>query len=194
MTCTAQDSPLKTVRLQKKNFKSNWDFNKFRTHGLAILIHRFVLYNILFDDPKEAVAIKRKVPRFCYNAITWTLYRRSPNAILLRCFPHKEAHEAFREAQNSTCRANQPKPKLGDRLQTTGLLLAQDDFWCHCLYQAMSCLSDLWWLHTSSTRSSSSNVFYMAVRDVKMDIIGLISPPTSKGHRFMFAITDYFSK
>jgi len=27
-----------------------------------------------------------------------------------------------------------------------------------------------------------------------MDIIGPISPPTSKGHRFILAIIDYFSK
>jgi len=27
-----------------------------------------------------------------------------------------------------------------------------------------------------------------------MDVIGPISPPTSKGHRFILAITDYFSK
>ena len=27
-----------------------------------------------------------------------------------------------------------------------------------------------------------------------MDIIGPISPPSSKGHRFIFAVTDYFSK
>jgi len=27
-----------------------------------------------------------------------------------------------------------------------------------------------------------------------MDVVGPISPPSSKGHRFILAITDYFSK
>jgi len=27
-----------------------------------------------------------------------------------------------------------------------------------------------------------------------MDVIGPMSPPTSRGHRFILAITDYFSK
>jgi len=27
-----------------------------------------------------------------------------------------------------------------------------------------------------------------------MDVIGPIDPPTSRGHRFILAITDYFSK
>ena len=34
----------------------------------------FILYDILPDDPKETATIKRKAPRFYYNAITRTLY------------------------------------------------------------------------------------------------------------------------
>jgi len=30
----------------------------------------FVLYNIFPDDPKEVAAIRKKTPRFYYNAIT----------------------------------------------------------------------------------------------------------------------------
>ena len=30
--------------------------------------------------------------------------------------------------------------------------------------------------------------------DDQSDVIGPINPPTSKGHRFILAITDYFSK
>jgi len=35
----------------------------------------YALYDILPDDPKEAAVIKRKAPKFYYNAITRTLYR-----------------------------------------------------------------------------------------------------------------------
>jgi len=51
----------------------------------------YALYDILFDDPKEASAIKRKAPKFYYNAITRMLYRRSHDGIHLRCLSHKEA-------------------------------------------------------------------------------------------------------
>ena len=44
----------------------------------------FVLYVILPDDPKEAAAVKRKSPRFYYNAINRTLYQRSYDGILLQ--------------------------------------------------------------------------------------------------------------
>jgi len=43
----------------------------------------FVLYGILPEDIKEAAAIRRKAPKFYYNAITRTLYRRSHDGILL---------------------------------------------------------------------------------------------------------------
>jgi hypothetical protein len=34
----------------------------------------------------------------------------------------------------------------------------------------------------------------MAVQRLGMDMIGKINPPSSKGHQFILAITDYFTK
>ena len=34
----------------------------------------------------------------------------------------------------------------------------------------------------------------MAVQNVGMDVVGPISPPSSKGYQFILTITDYFSK
>ena len=48
----------------------------------------YTLYDILPDDLKEAAAIKWKAPRFYYNKITRTLYRRSHDGILLHCLSH----------------------------------------------------------------------------------------------------------
>jgi len=43
----------------------------------------YALYGILPNDPKEAAVIRRKAPKFYYNAITRTLYHRSHDGILL---------------------------------------------------------------------------------------------------------------
>jgi len=51
----------------------------------------YVLYGILPDDLKEAAAIRRKAPRFYYNAITRTLDHRTHDGILLCYLSHKEA-------------------------------------------------------------------------------------------------------
>ena len=73
----------------------------------------YVLYHILPDDPKEAAAIKRKAPKFYYNANIRTLYHRSHDGILLHCLSHKEAQEALKEAHDGMCGVHQPGPNLG---------------------------------------------------------------------------------
>ena len=50
----------------------------------------YVLYDILPEDTKEAATIRRKAPKFYYNTITRTLYRRSHDGILLRCLSQKK--------------------------------------------------------------------------------------------------------
>jgi len=76
----------------------------------------YALYSILPKHPKEAVAIRRKAPKFYYNAVTRTLYRRSRYGILLHCLSNKEAQETLKEAHDGMCGAHQPGPKLKDRL------------------------------------------------------------------------------
>ena len=51
-----------------------------------------------------------------------------------------------------------------------------------------------WWFHSSSTRISSLHNLYLAIWDVRVYIVGPISPPSSKRHWFILAITDYFYK
>jgi len=77
----------------------------------------------------------------------------------------------------------------------TWLILAKDGFWRCYLRQAVSHLSDSWWLHPSSTRSSPSDIFFLAIWDVGNGCHWTHkAPPTFKGHRFIMAITDCFSK
>ena len=74
----------------------------------------YALYDIFPYDPKEAAAIKRKAPKFYYNAITRTLYHRSHDGILLCYLSHLEAQETLKEAHDGMCRAYQPGLKLGE--------------------------------------------------------------------------------
>jgi len=64
------------------------------------------LYDILPDDPKEVAAIRRKAPKFYYNAITRTLYRLSHDGILLRCLSQNEAQEILKKAHDGMCGAH----------------------------------------------------------------------------------------
>jgi len=49
-------------------------------------------------------------------------------------------------------------------------------------------------LYTSASGAAPSDCCFMAVRSMGIDVIGPISPSSTKGHRFLLAITDYFSK
>ena len=91
-------------------------------------------------------------------------------------------------------KAHQPGPKFGDQLRRLGyywLKMIPDAIayakWCHAcqthgdfVHQALE--------HLRTTFSSWPFEMW------GMDIIGPISPPTSRGHRFILVITDYFSK
>ena len=80
----------------------------------------YTLYDILPENPKEAAAVRRKAPKFYYNAIMRTLYRRSHDGILLCFLLQKEAKEILKEAHDGMCGAHQPGLKLEDRLQRLG--------------------------------------------------------------------------
>jgi len=153
----------------------------------------YTLYDILPNDPKEAAAIKKKALKFYYNAITKTLYRRSHDGILLLCLSHKEAHETLKEAHDGMCGAHQLDPKLRDRLQRLGY------YWpkmipdviayakqCHA-YQIHDDFIHQAPGHLRPTTSSWPFEMW------GMDVVGPISPPSSKGHWFILAIADYFS-
>jgi len=90
-TCTAANSPLKTVKLQEETFKSrgSWILTSLEPEDWRFPCIDFVLYGILADDPNKAAAIRRKAPRSYYNAIMQTLYRRSYDEILLQCLSHR---------------------------------------------------------------------------------------------------------
>ena len=144
---------------------------------------------MLPDDLKEAAAIKRKAHRFYYNAITWTLYHWSHDGILLRCLSHEEAQEALKEAHDGMCGAHQPGPKLeidSKYWDIIGQKWSLTLRWHACrihgdfIHQALG--------HLRSTTSSWPFEMW------GMDVVGPISPPSSKGHRFILTITDYFSK
>jgi len=80
----------------------------------------YALHDILSDDLKEAVSIRRRFLRFYYDLIVKTLYRRSYDDILLRCLSNSEAQEILKKAHDGICGAYQPDLKLKDRLHRLG--------------------------------------------------------------------------
>ncbi|KAH0727912.1 hypothetical protein KY289_003961 [Solanum tuberosum] len=70
----------------------------------------YLCYNILPEDPKRKIEIRRRAPRFLYYKDT--LYRRSFEGVLLRCLGEEEAIQAMQETHSGVCGPHQSGPRL----------------------------------------------------------------------------------
>ena len=152
------------------------------------------MFGILPEDPKEQVSIQRRAPNFHLDIPSKMLYRKSFNGVLLRCLSQQEAEETLKEVHAGLCGAHQAGPKLYDQIKRLGY------YWPTMVADAMQFAKRCQqcqvhgdyvhmppeWLHPTAIS--------WPFEAWGMDIIGPISPPSSKGHRFIFAATDYFSK
>ena len=92
------------------------------------------------------------------------------------------------------CGAHQPSPKLAYRLQRLGY------YWPKMIADAITyakrchaCQVHGDFIHQAPGYLHSTTSTW-PFEMWGMDVVGPISPPSSKGHRFILAITDYFSK
>ncbi|KAJ6850213.1 uncharacterized protein M6B38_265620 [Iris pallida] len=122
------------------------------------------------------------------------LYRRSYDGLLLRCLSENKAKQILREAHDGVCGAHQPGPKLQDRIRRMGY------YWPSMIADAVdyarrckACQIHADFIHQPS-EFLHSTVASWPFEAWDMDIIGPINPPSVKGHRFILALTDYFSK
>ena len=122
------------------------------------------------------------------------LYRQSYDGLLLRCLSDTETKEAVREAHDGICGAHQPGPKVQDRIRRMGY------YWPSMVSDAIeyarkcrTCQIHADFIHQPSEFLHPTAASW-PFEAWGMDIIGPINPPSSRGHRFILAITDYFSK
>ena len=122
------------------------------------------------------------------------LYKRSYEGVLLRCLDQKEAYATLKEAHGGECGAHQGGRNLHHRVRHMGYYwptMAKDAIEfvkkCHqCQIHADIIHSPPEELHQS--------VMSWPFAAWGMDVIGPISPPSSQGHQYILAATDYFSK
>ncbi|XP_062112479.1 uncharacterized protein LOC133823638 [Humulus lupulus] len=155
-------------------------------------IKDYIQKGVLLEDLKKRVDVRRRVPRFV--VFNDTLYKRSFDGILLRCLSKEEAAHALRETHAGTCGTHQAGPKLSAQLKRLGY------YWPTMVQDAINFAKccKLCQLHGDFIHQPPQplhpSILSWPFETWGMDVIGPSTPPSSKAHKYIFSITDYFSK
>jgi len=131
--------------------------------------------------------------RLYYDAVVKTLYRRLYDDILLCYLSNSEAEEVIKEAHDGICGSHQPGLKLKDRLHWLGY------YWPTMIADvakyAKKC--KVCQIHADFVHQPPEmlhpTIATWPFEAWGIDVIGPISPPSIRGHRFIVVVTDYFS-
>ncbi|KAI0494874.1 hypothetical protein KFK09_025020 [Dendrobium nobile] len=144
------------------------------------------------DDRSLAAQIRKRALSFSY--VNETLYRRSFDQMWLRCLNNEEARKVMGEVHEGLCGAHQSGPKMKVRIKRLGYYwptMIRD-----CMEHARKCHQCQ--IHNTVIHQPPNplhpTVSSWPFESWGTDVVGPIDPPSSKGHRFILAATDYFSK
>ncbi|XP_020688763.1 uncharacterized protein LOC110104128 [Dendrobium catenatum] len=146
----------------------------------------------LLDDKSLAAQIRKRALSFAY--INETLYRRSFDQMWLRCLSKEETSRVMSEIHEGLCGAHHSGPKMKGRIKRLGY------YWPtminDCMEHTKRCHQ--YQIHDTVIHQPP-NLLHPTVSSWPFegwgtDVVGPIDPPSSKGHKFILAATDYFSK
>lgn len=143
-------------------------------------------------EPSLASQVKKRALSFAF--VNNTLYRRSFHQLWLRCLGKEEAQKVMGEVHSGLCGAHQSGPKMKLKIQRLGYYwptMTQD-----CVNHARRCHHCQ--VHVTVLHQPPNPLHPTVVswpfESWGTDVVGPIDPPSSKGHRFILAATDSFSK
>ncbi|XP_062103524.1 uncharacterized protein LOC133814600 [Humulus lupulus] len=154
-------------------------------------IINYIQKGVLSEDLKRRMDVKRRALRFVF--LNDTFYRRSFDGMLLRCLS-KEASHVLQETHVGTCGAHQADPKLSAQLKRLGY------YWSTIVQEAINFAKccKLCQLHGDFIHQPPQplhpSILSWPFETWGMDVIGPVTPPSSKIHKYILAVTDYFSK
>ncbi|XP_062081027.1 uncharacterized protein LOC133785828 [Humulus lupulus] len=144
------------------------------------------------EDLKIRVEVKRRSLQFVF--LNDTLYKHSFDGMLLRCLSKEEASHVLQETHASICGAHQAGPKLSAQLKRLGY------YWPTMLQDVINFTKccKLCQLHGDFIHQPHQplhpSILSWPFETWGMDVIGPFTPPSSKIHKYILAVTDYFSK
>ncbi|PKU75443.1 hypothetical protein MA16_Dca019709 [Dendrobium catenatum] len=144
------------------------------------------------QDKSLSNQIKKRA--ISYALVNNLLYRRSFDQMWLHCLHKQEALKIVNEVHSGLCGAHQSGPKMKLKIKRLG-------YYWHTMID--DCMNTAKYCHQCKVHGvvlhQPPNVLHPTIASSPFeswgtDIIGPIDPPSSRGHRFILATTDYFSK
>ncbi|KAK3023354.1 hypothetical protein RJ639_042752 [Escallonia herrerae] len=152
----------------------------------------YLQHRRLPDDRAKRTEVRRCSIQF----VMWKdiLYKRSLDGMLLRCIAKDEVEDVMKEVHSGSCGAHQSGPKLQMQIKRLGY------YWptiiADCIGFVKRCQTCQF--HGDFIHSPLEPLHFTTCSwpfaAWGMDVIGPFTPPSSRGHRYILAATDYFSK
>ena len=151
------------------------------------------IFNYLKDSARGAPK------RIRYKAMKYVLigddmFYRTLEGILLKCLGPTEANRLLHEVHEGACGTHQSAHKMKWLIRRSGFYwptMLED---CFKYYKGCQACQRFGKIQMVPASAMNPIIKPWPFRGWGMDMIGKINPPSSKGHMWILAITDYFTK
>jgi hypothetical protein len=150
-------------------------------------------HGILLNDHVERHCLQQRLTSYILKA--GVLYQRSfGQEVLSRCVSRKEANQILLEMHKVLCGGHQSGAKMYHSIKLVGyywpeLWLIASRLLSLVIISKFMIMSNICHQFLSILGSRHGHLMLGGI-----DFIGAIEPPSARGHHFILAVTDYFSK
>nr|AAL76190.1 Putative gag-pol polyprotein [Oryza sativa Japonica Group]AAP52444.1 retrotransposon protein, putative, unclassified [Oryza sativa Japonica Group] len=146
------------------------------------------------SNPSQSASRKLRYKTLKYTLLDDELYYRTIDGVLLKCLSTDQAKVAIGEVHEGFCGTHQSAHKMKWLLQRAGYFWPTmlDD--CFRYYKGCQVCQKFGAIQRAPASAMNPIIKPWPLRGWGIDMIGMINPPSSKGHKFILVATDYFTK
>jgi ribonuclease HI len=146
------------------------------------------------ENPSQKVSRKLRYKAIKFVLLDGHLYYKSLDGVFLQCLGQEEAKRMMSEVHDGLCGAHQSAYRMKWVIRHTGCYwptMLED-----CFEYYKGCQDCQRFGNIQRVLSSTLNPIIkpLPYRGWGIDLIGQINPPSSKEHKFVLLVTDYFTK
>jgi ribonuclease HI len=151
------------------------------------------IFNYL-KDPARGAPKKIHYRAMKYVLIGDDLFYNTLEGLLLKCLGPIESNRLLHEVHEGTCGTHQSAHKMKWLIRRSGYYWPDMLEGCFKYYKGCQACQRFGKIQIVPASAMNPIIKPWPFRGWGMDMIGKINPPSSKGHQFIFTITEYFTK